>query len=555
MRKNTLLGIVIMLVLTVMGSCLRNGSIFSEKTTPHHFKELNHAVDLMTDYRDRALDYLDSLDRAHVTSDWSLIDQQEFQVRIVEAQYKNGKLGPQSPDLSQTVAFFDSLSLSHPKDKELRFLQANAHYYYGTQHRYRQEDVMAASDFVTALKIMRDEFDCSDDSPQTRLLGLTYFRLGEILNSYNIQSTAVSVFDSARSSFERVHDTLGIAACIRNIGEVYQANKDYEKALSKFKEANKLWDFGDELYDHAVGGVFFNHQQWDSASYYLGRSFFNSGPYARIDAAAKLAEIYRNQGDKVNEDYYTMFYVQNSLREANRSSDKMEIEFLCDATKTEKVSGNDQTNANRGVVIMVLSILVVIAILAFIIVRNRHRISHIEQHLSTIEQIHREETEGKDQEIQAISQQLDDTKQALERQRQHRETPFDFDQAMEDYLHAPIIQKIHKAVDGKDIMTKSVSLYPNLKLSEVEFIEVVRTANKCFPDFSSMLLRDYRNLSTADVRHCCLALMGLNDAEIAVMEGITYSGSNRRTNRILSVMDAHSGLAECVIVYLKNSFK
>ncbi|MBR4392085.1 MAG: tetratricopeptide repeat protein [Bacteroidales bacterium] len=553
MRKNLLLRLFIMLVLTMMGSCLHKKSIFTEKNTPHHFKELSHAVDLMTEHCDKALEYLDSLNNADAIRDWNVIEQQEFQVRLAEALYKNGKLGPQRLDMNSTVEFFDSLSLCHPKDRELCFLQANAHYYLGAERRYRQEDVLATSDFVTALKIMREEFDGSDRSPQTRFIGLTYFRLGEILNSYNVQSTAITMFDSARCCFERVYDTLGIAACIRNIGEVYQANKDYEKALSKFKEANKLWNFGDALYDHVIGGVFFNHHQWDSASYYLERSFFNSGPYARIDASAKLAEIYRSRGDKEKEDYYTLFYVQNSLKEANRSSDKMEIEFLCDATKTDVTSGTEQPKSDRRVLIMVLSIFVVVAFLTFIIVHNRHRISHIEQHLSTMEQIHREETEGKDQQIQAISQQLDDTKQALERQR-HHSTPFDFDQAMESFLRAPITLKIHKAVDGKDIMTKSVSLYPHLKLSEVEFIEVVRTANKCFPDFSSMLLRDYRSLSTADVRHCCLALMGLNDAEIAVMEGITYSGANRRTNRILSVMDARSGLAECVIVYLKKLF-
>jgi hypothetical protein len=89
----------------------------------------------------------------------------------------------------------------------------------------------------------------------------------------------------------------------------------------------------------------------------------------------------------------------------------------------------------------------------------------------------------------------------------------------------------------------------------MDFIEVVRAANSCFPDFSSHLLQDFGELSTGDVRHCCLALMGLNDAEIAVLEGITYSGANRRTKRILSIIDDGAGLEETVLLYLKKIYK
>lgn len=501
--------------------------------------------------QDLALRFLDSLFSLHSTQNWMEIEQHEFDILHVEAQYKNGALTEQSRDLTAAVAYFDSLAQNVPNDDAVRFLQAKAHYYLGTEERLRQQDVKAASDFIKALTLARDGSQKRDDPQNTRFIGLAYFRLGEILNAYNIQSTAVAVFDSAKACFEVVNDTLGVAASIRNIGEVYQSNKDYEKALVKFKEANALWDFGEQLYDHAIGGIFFTHHQFDSAYPYLERSFYQSGPYARIDASAKLAEICHGRDESALENQYTLFYVQNSIREANRSSDKMEIEFLCDALRSVPPVRKQNNWSNQGVAILVLCILAIIAVLAFIIVRNRHRISHIEKHLSSMEQLHREETQDKDRQIEAISQQLNDTRQQLKEQQ--TKPVVDFDKALSDYMHAPITTKIHKLVDGKDIMTKSVGLYPQLKLSEVEFIELVQTANRCFPDFSSRLLRDYKNLSTADVRHCCLALMGLNDAEIAVLEGITYSGANRRTNRILSLMGQDCGLAESVLLFVKNN--
>ena len=231
----------------------------------------------------------------------------------------------------------------------------------------------------------------------------------------------------------------------------------------------------------------------------------------------------------------------------------MEIEFIYDGIKQSTSPQPSRNEWTQHILIIIGLVLVGIALMAYIIIRNRHRISHIERQLSDIEKSHREETEDKDQQLQTIAQELDATKQQLERQQQA--PSIDFESALDAYLNAPVTLKIRKSLKGKDIMTKSVGLYPKLKLSEMDFIEVVRAANNSFPDFSSRLLQDFSELSTGDVRHCCLALMGLNDAEIAVLEGITYSGANRRTKRILSILDNGSSLEETVLLYLKNIYK
>ena len=533
MRKIKHINVVYLLAFALLFSCTHHKKAFHETSTPHHYIELQHAKDLMLSQRPQAMAFLDSLHQCNVTSQWHEVEQQEFQLLRTEAHYKNGRLTLESPDLTSTTAFFDSLALLFPMDQEVRFLQANAHYYLGTEHRLQHSDVTASADFVAALKIMNQEFAETKDPLAVRFTGLSYFRLGEILIAYNIQSAAFEVFESAKGYFTQVNDTLGVAASIRNIGEVLQSNKDYEKALGFFTEANGLWNFGDHLYDHALGGIFFDHQQMDSACVYLERSFQRSGPYAQIDASAKLAEIYRMKGEKEKEDYYTMFYVQNSIREANRSSAKMEIEFIADSLHDNQPAAN-QEGVNRSVMLLVVAALLIIMALSSIIIHNRRRISTIEKHLSNMEL--KKQQEAKTPKEPAPKLQIG------------------FDHALETFMQSPITKKIHRAVDGKDIMTKSVSLYPQLKLSEVDFIEVVRTANRCFPDFSSRMHSDFENLSTADIRHCCLALMGLNDAEMAVMEGLTYSGANRRTNRVLSVMEGKASLEECVIVYLKSLY-
>ena len=130
----------------------------------------------------------------------------------------------------------------------------------------------------------------------------------------------------------------------------------------------------------------------------------------------------------------------------------------------------------------------------------------------------------------------------------------DIDEAWKSFSESSIVMKIKQLIEGKDIMTKSVGVYPKLKLREMDYIEVVKEANRCFPDFSSRFLKDFPELNVADVRHSCLALLDLNDAEMAVLEGISYSGTNRRTKKILNVIGHENNLMQALITYLNESY-
>ena len=101
-------------------------------------------------------------------------------------------------------------------------------------------------------------------------------------------------------------------------------------------------------------------------------------------------------------------------------------------------------------------------------------------------------------------------------------------------------------------MIKSVGVYPKLKLKEMDYIELVQEINREFPDFSVWFLKKHPDLNVSDLRHGCLALLGFNDAEIAVLEGISYSGTNRRSNKILAVLKSDDSLENAMINSLKE---
>ena len=196
-----------------------------------------------------------------------------------------------------------------------------------------------------------------------------------------------------------------------------------------------------------------------------------------------------------------------------------------------------------------LLLLAVIGFLAFIIGRNRSRISHIENQITDIKERHRQENEDKDLEISQMAQQLNDTRERLENVTNHT-----FDEAWNGFNESEIALKIKGMMEGNDIMIKNVGLFPKLKLKEVDFIELVRTVNANFTDCSQRFLKDFPDLNTADFRQCCLALLGMNDAQIAVLEGISYSGVNRRTKKILTALGSDDTLEQAFLSYLRNNW-
>ncbi len=229
------------------------------------------------------------------------------------------------------------------------------------------------------------------------------------------------------------------------------------------------------------------------------------------------------------------------------ASRKMEIEYLYDVFKRPKpIDTSSLEDKGYSSLMLSLFLMLVIAFLAYIIVRNRKRISHIENKITTIEQKHEQENADKDHEIEQISQALNDTREQLNAQR------VDFDEAWRSYMSAAIVNKIKHSVEGKDIMIKNVGVFPKLKLKEMDYIALVQESNQCFPDFSSRFLKDFPELNVADLRHSCLGLLGMNDAEIAVLEGISYSGANRRTNKILTALEMGENLEHAMITYLKR---
>ena len=521
----------------------RQKSAFTEQNAPRHFNELKAVEALLETDPIKAMDSLSGLATASSASAFTPLDSVEMQLRMVQAQYKNRCLTEESLDLSPIVAFYDSLAVIYPEDADLQYLRANAYYYKGVQWTSANDDVNAFKHYVKALEVMHQR-EAWGNPYAHRFVALAYTRLLEILYRYGIRDAAIETCHKAASYYESETD---LAAMLRFEAAIYQSQKQYDKALALFQEADKKASVGDEPIQLSIGAKFLELHQYDSAFIHLQRAFLKGDRFARVDAAAKLAEICREKGLPDEELSYNRFYVESSMMETRMASRKMEIEYLYDVFKRPKLADTSSPEDNDFSSLMLfLFLMLVIAFLAYIIVRIRKRISHIENKITTIEQKHEQENADKDHEIEQISQALNDTREQLNAQR------VDFDEAWQSFMSAAVVNKIKQSVEGKDIMIKSVGVYPKLKLKEMDYIALVQEANRCFPDFSSRFLKDFPELNVADLRHSCLGLLGMNDAEIAVLEGISYSGANRRTNKILTALEMGDNLEHAMITYLKK---
>ena len=73
---------------------------------------------------------------------------------------------------------------------------------------------------------------------------------------------------------------------------IHQSKKDYDNALALFEKAETLVPTGSGAVELSVGAKLFDLQQYDSAVPHLEQAYRTGDRFARVDAAAKLAEIY-----------------------------------------------------------------------------------------------------------------------------------------------------------------------------------------------------------------------------------------------------------------------
>ena len=284
MRNRCMFLVAVLLSAALLWACSRDRSPFTLDTAPRHFNELRALESLLETDPAQAAFSVEGLLEAALEAPFTTLDSIELDLRVVQMQYKNRWLDENSPELAPVVAFYDSLAVLYPTDEDLCYLRANAHYYKGVEYAFANDDVEAFRHYLGALGVMR-QFQAWDEHPYAkRFIALTYTRLSEILYSFGLYDNAMEACQQATTYFEKDAD---LAAMMRYEAHIYQAEKEYDKALACFGQAKDLAPLGVDDGELALGAKLFEMQQYDSAYPHLKRAFASGDPIARVDAAAK----------------------------------------------------------------------------------------------------------------------------------------------------------------------------------------------------------------------------------------------------------------------------
>ena len=157
-----------------------------------------------------------------------------------------------------------------------------------------------------------------------------------------------------------------------------------------------------------------------------------------------------------------------------------------------------------------------------------------------------EKIQSKDKIIDNISKKIEDLEST--------KSNISFDEAYAAFCESHIYKKIKSLMEGRIILIKNIQEHSKLALSNNDIISLVKTFNKHFPNTFASLKKDYEGITSGDTKYFILSFMNFNDIEIAVLLGLTYSASNKRSKKIKDIFNIKSDLSDFILHYTKSKF-
>ena len=205
--------------------------------------------------------------------------------------------------------------------------------------------------------------------------------LKELANSYQLSNNADSALFYYNKSIEtnpHLINKLDVEKCIAMI---LYANglKDSAYILIK-NNFDKVVDYGPkESYYAVLGEMYYKDNIYDSAIYYLEKSFTSENISVKISSAINLSAIYDSIMDYDKKVYYDNIISKHVIKDVNKSVERSKIQYVYNNYKERKLERDRMKNLKKThfIIILLLSLFV----LTFIIVmsiKRKYKIRHIE---------------------------------------------------------------------------------------------------------------------------------------------------------------------------------
>ena len=257
-------------------------------------------------------------------------------------------------------------------------------------------------------------------------------------------------------------------------------------------------------------------------------------------ASEKLAEAYFNLKDNENELIYIQHQAQSNSSEIRRTPLKLDLENIYDTNINEEIIIDKNSKYNK-IALIFSTITIIIVVYLFITNRKNYR-----KKISEAEEAIRDSQiniKKKEKIIKDISKKLESI-----------ENENDFETSYKLFCESNIYNKIKHSLDGKTIMIKNVNEHSKYAISNNELIILTKTFNESFPNFIGNLKNEFEGITNSDIKFLILFIMDFSDTEIAVLLGLTYSATNKRSNKLKDIFNIEDNLGQFLLDYIKSNF-
>ena len=495
---------------------------------------------------------------------------------------------------------FDGVNVSATDAQTLAFLDARAHYINGVGCYERDSVVEACKEYLKALEVMEAHFEKKElVGHRARFMTYIYNRLMELFSGQFMMEPAIvcgekalefcRIAPTSPTAISNILSRLGLQ--YDKIGDKEKMREYYIKAFEEMPDSNNLSyrnltaiialsdyqsGMGVEPSIHAlrkilsqandneerltrfltIGTIFFIEGISDSALVYLKPVFESDKDISsKIQAAEYLHVLYENNGDSKNRDECIRFLIQQKKAQSQNNALVSELGTLFHEytnksqqrkTAIEKTEENRRLLLWSGFIGLTVAFVMAVAILFFKRNNEKQKDEHTkrlmqekERQIRLERKAHQEETETLQRDVAIREAQIE----ALERQ--SRQQTIEKASAKQAFLNETICRNMMDLVTNLQLSTRSnYSDFPEVWISKENISLLGEAVSQHFPNLKTNLKAKHSKMDWKDMLICYLSMLGLTEAQIAVVLQLNSTTVYRRVNRMRQCFDAKESLAD-----------
>ena len=443
------------------------------------------------------------------------------------------------------------------------FLEKNSqiHYQKGRNERKNADYINAATSLIKAYNSQKALISLkkSGDNDDFHYLGQILDNIGDVYSDVNSVKPASYFYDQALKQFENANRQHEVIDMLLKIGDLYQYNHISNIALLNYETAEEKKNLTEEQYDiiqikkgialydifdvesadsiygrmwtkspqsieyhYFTACRFYYHNQYEEALPHLLKCFDEGNEKMKLEAAEMLASVYFSLNNHDKELYYAQYQAKAQSAEARLTPVKMELDNIYEQFVNDNSPKTQDKSKSVNWLVWVLIIVIILLIIGVILFYQYSKRNIADKTIP-----------------------VEITPEAPKRT---------FEESCDLFVNSKIYNEIKESMEGKEILTKTVSDYPRLALTRNKIVALTTTFNESFPNLTHSLATTYPDLTQADFRFIILSFMGFSNLEIAVLLKQTYSAANKRGNRIEAIFDTQLELNQFIPGFL-STFK